>query len=131
VATQLDVGRQRSLASGVAGTTPGSLSALTVTGGVTVDAREGLTLRFGRNRPEVDICVGEDDLGVSRLHGLLTCRQNQWWVKVIGRFPARLQDTVMVHRDSDPLPLRTGYTPLFLRGSRGRNHVLELYVAGE
>ncbi len=126
----LDVRRQRSLATGVAGTAPGSLSALTVTGGLTVDAREGRTLSFGRNRPEVDICVGEDDLGISRLHGQLTCRADQWWVRVTGRFPARLQDSVMVHRDSDPLPLPTGYTPLYLRGSRGRNHVLELFVAG-
>lgn len=127
----LEVRRQRSLVAGVVGTAPGSLSALTVTGGLTVDAREGRTVSFGRNRPEVDICVGEDDLGISRLHGQLVHRDHRWWVRMTGRFPARLRDSVMVHRDGDPLPLTAGYTPLFLRGSRGRNHVLELFVAGD
>jgi hypothetical protein len=131
MSTRSDLVTRRSLAGGVAGTAPGALCALTVTGGITIPPQEGLVLRFGRNRPEVDICVGEDDLGVSRLHGTLSCRLHRWWVGVTGRQPARMRESVMLHRGGEPLPLPVGYTPLFLRGSRGRQHVVELYVAGD
>ncbi len=99
-------------------------------GGITAAPADGTVVRFGRNRPEVDICVGEDDLQVSRVHGLLTCRDGHWWLDVVGRTPIRLPGSVLLHSDADPVPLPTGYTPLVLQGSRGREHQLELYVAG-
>jgi hypothetical protein len=106
---------------------PGALS---VAGGITALPEEGTVLRFGRNRSEVDICVGEDDLQVSRVHGLLTCLRGQWWLDAVGRTPIRMPGAVLLHSDADPVPIPTGFTPLFLQGSRGREHQLELYVAG-
>jgi hypothetical protein len=119
----------RSLALGVRSSTPGALSALAITGGVMAEPADG-PIRFGRNRPDVDVCVGEDDLRVSRQHGVLTHDSGQWWVVNIGRTPIRLPHSLMLHSEGDPVPLASGYTPLFLRGSNGREHLLELYVAG-
>lgn len=130
MATRLDAGAQRSLVFGVDGAGPGALSALTVSGGVTVAPQEGLVVRFGRNRPEVEVCVGEDDVRISRQHGLLTCLRGQWSVTVTGKVPARLGESLMLHRDTEPTPLSPGYTPVFLRGSSGRDHLMELHVAG-
>ncbi|MCG8915190.1 FHA domain-containing protein [Actinokineospora sp. PR83] len=119
----------RSLVLGAARVPPGGLSALTLTGGVTVEPREGHRVRFGRNRPRVEVCVGENDVSVSREHGVLDHRGGRWWVTNTGRSPIRLPASLLLHRDGEPLPLAPGYTPLFLRGSRGREHLVELYVA--
>lgn len=118
-----------SLARGVH-SSPGALSALTVTGGVTALPTDG-PVRFGRNRPSVHVCVGEDDLRVSRQHGLVTYLGGQWWVTNTGQTPIRMPNSLMLHRDSEPVPLASGYTPLFLRGSATREHLLELFVAGD
>ncbi|XVS66416.1 FHA domain-containing protein [Actinosynnema sp. CA-299493] len=128
--TPLEPIARRSLVLGAAHIAPGALCALTLAGGVTADPAEGHLVRFGRNRPEVEVCVGENDLMVSRRHGLLDHREGRWWVSNTGRSPIRLAGSLMLHHDGEPHPLATGYTPLFLRGSRGREHVLELYVAG-
>jgi hypothetical protein len=122
---------QRSLALGVANVAPGALCALTVATGLTVAPKEGLSLRFGRNKPQVEVCIGENDLHVSRVHGLVHHRERHWWVSNTGRSPIRLSSSLMLHPEGEPLPLAPGYTPLFLRGSRGREHLLELYVAGD
>ncbi|MBB5957241.1 hypothetical protein FHS29_003834 [Saccharothrix tamanrassetensis] len=119
------------LARGVPRTAPGAVVVLTLTGRVTVGPAEGRAICFGRNRPEVDVCVGETDLRVSRRHGALTRRDGYWWVDNTGRLPIRLPGTRWLFRDEDPIPLPVGYTPLFIRGSRDREHLLELYVAGE
>lgn len=121
---------RESLALGVPPAAPGSIFALALTGGVTVTPREGHTIRFGRNRPEVDVCVGENDLRVSRRHGVLTHDQGRWWVGNTGQLPIRLPNTQWLFSGEDPIPLPDGYTPLFVRGSRCREHLLELYVVG-
>ncbi|WP_328649404.1 FHA domain-containing protein [Amycolatopsis sp. NBC_00348] len=128
-AERLDPHRQRSLRHGVTASVPGTLSALTVTGGIAVPPAAGSRVSFGRNRLEVDVCVGEDDLRISRVHGLLTHDRDRWWLSNTGRSPIRLSDSVLLHRDSEPLPLAAGYTALFLRGTRDREHVLELLVS--
>ena len=119
-----------SLARGVADAAPGAIFALALTEGVTVGPREGLAIRFGRNRPDVDVCVGEDDLKVSRLHGVVTYRRGLWWVSNQGQLPIRMPRSQLLFGNAEPTPLTSGYTPLFIRGSRGREHLLELYVAG-
>lgn len=119
--------RPRASGRGSATAVPGALS---IVDGGTVTPREGLQLSFGRNRPDVDICIGADDLQVSRVHGTVTYRRGQWWLDCTGRAPIRLRDGVLLYRDAEPVPLPAGYTRLLLRGSRGRDHVLELYVAG-
>lgn len=119
-----------SLARQVPQTVPGGIVALAVTGRVNSAPVDGHTVVFGRNRPEVDICVGESDLRVSRRHGALTCRAGAWWVSNLGRLPIRLPKSRWLFPEEDPLPLTDGYTPLFIRGTRDREHLLELYVAG-
>lgn len=120
-----------SLMRGVPRTDPGAVVVLAVSGKVSAEPVEGATIRFGRNRPEVDICVGETDLRVSRQHGLLTRHAGQWWVRNTGQLPIRLPRTRLLFKDEDPLLLPDGYTLLFVRGSRDREHLLEVYVAGE
>ncbi|MFI9389022.1 FHA domain-containing protein [Kutzneria sp. NPDC052558] len=124
---RLNPQHQRSLRHGVTGAVPGTLSALTVTGGVAVPPSPGRRVSFGRNRLEVDVCVGEEDLRISRVHGMLVRERDRWWLSNTGRSPIRLSDSVLLHGDSEPLPLATGYTAVFLRGSR--EHVLELLVS--
>ncbi|WP_285746509.1 FHA domain-containing protein [Lentzea sp. NBRC 105346] len=119
-----------SLALGVPRVGPGSVVALAVSGRISAEPLEGKTIRFGRNLPQVDICVGGNDIQVSRQHGLLTHHAGQWWVRNIGRLPIRMPPTRLLFTDEDPLPLPDGYTPLFVRGTRDREHVLEVYVAG-
>ncbi|QWF84108.1 FHA domain-containing protein [Amycolatopsis sp. CA-230715] len=119
-----------SLARGVPQAVPGAIVALSLSGKLTLAPADGRTLRFGRNRPTVDVCVGETDLQVSRTHGTLTHRSGQWWVSNTGRLPIRLPRTRLLFPDEDPVPLAEGYTPLFIRGSRDREHLLEMYVVG-
>lgn len=120
-----------SLARGAPRAAPGAIVASALTGRIHVDPVEGRTLRFGRNRLDVDLCIGETDPRVSRRHGLLTRRGGQWWVTNTGQLPIRLPKTRWLFRDEEALPLPSGYTPLFVRGSRDREHLLELYVADD
>ncbi|MBP2479023.1 hypothetical protein JOF53_007895 [Crossiella equi] len=121
--------RHRSLAHGVERAEPGAVYALTTTGGVSRSPLDGVQLRFGRNRPDVDVCVGEDDVQVSRQHGVLTRRGGLWWVGNTGKLPIRFPGALLLCGGDEEVPLSEGYTPLFIRG-RGREHLLELYVAG-
>ncbi|WP_335970267.1 FHA domain-containing protein [Streptomyces sp. CA2R106] len=121
-----------SLARGAAPASPGTLHARTVTGGLKVAPRTGLVIRFGRGeRPDdVDLPVGEDDLRVSRRHGELTYRKRQWWLRNTGRQLVRLPHGRLMHSSTEPIPLAPGYTPVFVRGSGYREHLVELYVTG-
>jgi hypothetical protein len=119
-----------SLARGVPPSAPGTIFTLTLAGGVALGSGEGRTLVFGRNRPEVHICFGEDDLRVSRRHGMLVHRARRWWIHNEGKLPIRLPGARPLFRDEEPVPLDEGYTPLFVRGAGGREHLLEVYVTG-
>lgn len=119
-----------SLALGVVRGVPGSVHALALGGGYTVGPREGRTVYFGRNRPLVHVCVGEDDQQVSRRHGELVHRQGRWWLRNAGRRPIRLPRSQWLFAEEGPIPLTEGYTPLHLPGSRDREHLLEIYVTG-
>jgi len=74
--------------------------------------------------------VGEDDLRVSRQHGVVVHRQGRWWLINTGRSPIQLSDTLRIHPDDDPVPLASGYTTLLITGSADRKHLLELHVTG-
>ncbi|MEI5100440.1 FHA domain-containing protein [Streptomyces sp. PmtG] len=120
-----------SLARGVAPAPPGTLHARTVTGAVQAPPHPGHTLRFGRgDERDVDLGVGEHDLMVSRRHGELTCRGRTWWLRNTGQQLLRLPRGRMMHATTEPVPLAPGYTPLFVRGSGRREHLVELYVTG-
>jgi hypothetical protein len=119
-----------SLAFGIPRSAPGAIYALAIGGGITVGPSEGRTVVFGRNKPEVHVCIGEDDRRVSRQHGLLTHQHGQWWVSNTGKLPIRLPGSQWLFAAEESLPLAEGYTPLFVPGTRGREHLLELFVAG-
>ncbi len=119
-----------SLARGVPPSAPGTIHTLSLAGGIALGPGEGRTVLFGRNRPDVHVCLGEDDLRVSRQHGTLVHRDDHWWVHNTGRLPIRLPKSRLLFDNEDPVPLEEGYTPLFVRGSNNREHLLEVYVTG-
>ncbi len=91
-----------SLARGASAPLPGTVFALALTGGMTLGPGEGREVLFGRNRPEVHVCLGEDDPQVSRHQGTLTHRNGLWWVSNSGRLPtdskkARATDLGLCH----------------------------------
>jgi FHA domain-containing protein len=112
------------------GPATGTLTARAVTGSVVAESTEGNTVRFGRNSHDVDVCVGGDDDQVSRQHGLLVCRSGTWWLHNTGRGMIELPNSQWLRPAEEPVPLRIGYTTVFVLGSRSRDHLLELYVAG-
>lgn len=118
-----------SLARGVAPSRPGTLHARSITGSLKVPPQPGRSVKFGRaGRPDVDLPVGADDLRVSRRHGEVTYRRHQWWLRNTGQQLIRLPRGQMLHSSSEPIPLAIGYTPLFVKGSGYREHLVELYV---
>lgn len=119
-----------SLALGVTRAVSGAVHALALGGGYTVGPGEGRTVYFGRNRPLVHVCVGEDDHQVSRRHGELTHHRGQWWLRNTGRRPIRLPRAQWLFAEEGAIPLAEGYTPLHVPGSREREHLLEIYVSG-
>ncbi|WP_218020182.1 hypothetical protein [Nocardia anaemiae] len=118
------------LARGAVGTAPGTISVLSTAGGVHGTPHDGNLIEFGRNLDEVDVGVGGDDLRISRVHGTLTYRRNRWQLDNIGSVPIRLPQSRLVFEGEEPFPLDTGYTPMFIRGSHHREHLLEVYVTG-
>lgn len=118
-----------SLIRGVSPVRPGTLVAQSIEGGITVAPKEGRMILFGREADEVHVCIGGDDLGMSRKHGVLTCENGRWWVRNVGRRPMRLPSGDL-YTNAEPVPLVDGYTPLFVGGTQDRQHLLELYVVG-
>ncbi|GAA5063667.1 hypothetical protein [Nocardia callitridis] len=121
----------RGLIGGVGDATAGSISVLSTAGGVNGYPEEGNTIQFGRNLREVDVGIGQDDLRLSRVHGVLTYRRNCWQLSNTGTVPIRLPADRRLFAGEEPFPLPTGYTPLFIRGSHRREHVLEVYVTSD
>ncbi|MBO0882114.1 MAG: hypothetical protein J2P17_17595 [Mycobacterium sp.] len=119
-----------SLARGVPPAEPGTIHVLSLAGGITFTPREGRTVTFGRNRPDVHVCLGEDDPRVSRQHGTLRHEGGRWWLSNTGRLPIRLPAALLLFRDEESIPLDDGYTPMFVRGSIRREHLLEVHVTG-
>ncbi len=128
--TRLPAGHD-SLAFGVPRAAPGTIYALGLNGGIAVGSGEGHEVLFGRSRPEVHVCIGEDDRQISRQQGALTCHDRRWWVENTGQLPLRLPRSRLLFATEEPVPLPEGYTPLFVRGSRGREHLLEIYVTDD
>jgi len=120
-----------SLAHGVVSRTPGALSVLGPRGGVVMPPQAGAEVTFGRNPALVTVGIGEEDRRVSRRHGSAQWREASWWLRVTGRTPVRLPGSRLLFADADPIRLTAGYTPLFLRGTRGQEHVLELFVSSD
>jgi hypothetical protein len=97
---------------------------------VSVDPQPGAVVTFGRNQAEVDVCVGPDDDRISRRHGVLVRGQRNWTLRNTGRLPIRLPASRMIFPDTEPVDLAVGYTPMFIRSRSGRDHLVEVRVAG-
>ncbi|WP_062207693.1 hypothetical protein [Streptomyces sp. NBRC 109706] len=108
---------------------PGTLQARSLTGSVRAVPQAGSTIRFGRGgKPDTDLKVGGDDTCVSRRHGELTYSDRSWWLGNTGQRLLRLPRGQLLHTSTEPVPLAPGYTPVFVRGSGYREHLIELYV---
>jgi hypothetical protein len=109
---------------------PGTVLVHSVGDAVTMPPKEGRELVFGRNRPEVHLCVGEDDLSVSRKHGTLTYAAGRWWLRNTGLLTIRIGESRRLAAHDEPVPLADGYTSLVVEGARGRLHLVEVLVVG-
>ena len=121
-------GSIRSLAGGVPPAPPGTIFALAADGGFAVPPRK-FTLHFGRDKDDVHVPIGINDPHVSRLHGVLVGDGREWWIRNKGKLPIQLPGEAMLLSGHELL-IEPGYTPLFIGSSKGRSHLLEVYVVG-
>lgn len=118
-----------SLARGLPPAPTGTLFVLGDRGGIRVEPTDRFQVLFGRNEPEVHVCVGVDDPGVSRRHGLLACEPGGWTLRNTGAIPIRFPGSRLLLSGQEE-PVGATYTPLFIRTEPGREHLLEVRVAG-
>jgi hypothetical protein len=110
---------------------PGTVYVHALGDAVLMPPKEGRELLFGRNRPEVHLCVGEDDLTVSRKHGTLTYSAGRWWLRNTGTLAIRIGESRLLTAHDEAVPLAEGYTSLVVEGTRGRLHLVEVLVVGQ
>jgi hypothetical protein len=108
---------------------PGSIFVLAAGGGFAAPPRERFEVVFGRREPDVHVCIGADDPRVSRLQGRLVCSGTEWWLRNEGKLPIRLPQSRFLLSGNE-IPLAEGYSPLFIRTSGRREHLLEVRVVG-
>jgi hypothetical protein len=119
-----------SLARGVPDAPAGTLFLLSDRGGIRVSgSTHGFTVVFGRNRPDVHVCVGEDDPRMSRRHGSLQTQGGRWTLTNTGGVPIRLPESRLLLTGQET-GLTPAYTPMFIRTEPGREHLVEVRVAG-
>ncbi|MBG0857642.1 hypothetical protein I2W78_38795 [Streptomyces spinoverrucosus] len=106
---------------------PGTLFVLGANGGMSVAPDADFRVLFGRNEPEVHVCVGAGDTCVSRRQGLITRDSSRWVLRNTGKLPIRFPGSRLVLR-GDHAQLPTGYTPLFVVSPR-QEHLLEVRIA--
>ncbi|GAB2583869.1 hypothetical protein GCM10027168_15870 [Streptomyces capparidis] len=116
-----------SLSRGLPPAQPGTLFVLGTNGGLRVAPDADFRVLFGRNAPDVHVCVGAGDTYVSRRHGLITRESSRWVLRNTGTLPVRFPGSRLLlggHRAELP----TGYTPLFIVAPR-QEHLLEVRIA--
>ena len=116
-----------SLNRGLPPAEPGTLFALGSAGGIRVAPDARFEIVFGRNAPDVHVCVGADDPHVSRRHGTISRSHRHWVLTNLGRLPIRFPNSRLV-LSGDRVELPPAYTPLFIVGPK-REHLLEVRVA--
>jgi hypothetical protein len=115
----------RSLFGEVPPALPGTIFVLAEEGGYAVPPRR-YTLLFGRDRDVVHVAVGTNDPHVSRKQGLFICAGQEWWLRNTGVRPIELPGSILLtghERRMEP-----GFTPLLIRSSQRRSHLLEVRV---
>lgn len=116
-----------SLARGLPPVQPGTLFVMGVNGGMSVTPDAEFTVIFGRQDPEVHVCVGPDDPHVSRQHGHISFQGERWVLDNTGRVPIRFPGSrLLLSGHQAELPV--AYTPLFIV-SPEREHLLEVRIA--
>jgi hypothetical protein len=100
---------------------PGTIVVRSITGRAVFRPEDDKTVRFGRSDEQAHVCVGVDDTQVSR-------EQEPW---AYTRTPMRLPGSRMLFTGEDAVPLDDGFTQLYVCGSPGREHLLEVYVVGD
>lgn len=118
-----------SLARGLPAAAPGTLFALGPKGGISVAPTAAFTVVFGRNEPEVHVCVGTRDPQMSRRQGTFRCDEGRWSIRNIGYVPIRVPGSGLLLSGHEQ-ELAGDYTPLFIRTAPGREHLLEVRIAG-
>lgn len=108
---------------------PGSIFVLAEGGGFAAPPRQRFELLFGRKAPDVHVCIGADDPRMSRFQGRITCAGEQWWLRNDGKLPIRLPQSRFLLSGNE-IALTEGYSPLFIRTSKSREHLLEVRVVG-
>lgn len=106
---------------------PGTLFVLGSNGGMRVEVDAEFPLLFGRNEPDVHVCVGAGDSCVSRRQGVILREGSRWMVRNTGKLPIRLPGSRLV-LGGDDAELTAGYTPLFVVSPR-QEHLLEIRIA--
>lgn len=118
-----------SLANDMPPAPPGTIYLLSARGGISSTARPGFVLLFGRNADEVHVCVGANDQLVSRRHGSVSWDGTCWTLRNEGRLPIVFPGASLL-LSGEQRELAEGYTPLFIRSSTRREHLLEVLIAG-
>lgn len=119
--------REVSLTRGCPAAPPGTLFVQGAYGGMSVTPDAGFDVLFGRNDPEVHVCVGPDDAHVSRKHGYITRDGTRWILTNIGGLPIRFPGAQLVLK-GQWAELPVAYSPLFIVGPH-REHLLEVRIA--
>lgn len=118
-----------SLAWGLPPCLRGTLFVLGEHGGISVSPTAGFIVIFGRSLLDAHVCVGENDRRVSREQGRLHCDGTRWTIHNAGTVPIRFPGSQLLLSGQDEL-LPVAYTPLFIRTAPGREHLLEVRIAG-
>ncbi|GHH07351.1 hypothetical protein [Streptomyces lanatus] len=106
---------------------PGTLHVLGANGGMSVAPDADFTLLFGRNEPEVHVCVGTGDTRVSRQQGLIVRESSRWVLHNTGGLPIRFPGSRLV-LGGGRARLSAGFTPLFVVSPR-HEHLLEVRIS--
>lgn len=114
------------LSRGVPPARTGTLFVLGANGGMSVAPGTDFTLLFGRNEPDVHVCVGVGDTCVSRRQGVISRTYARWVLTNTGKLPIRFPGSRLV-LNGDRVELTSGYTPLFVVSPR-QEHLLEVRI---
>lgn len=109
---------------------PGTIFVVGSEGGYAVPPRR-YTLLFGRDPDEVHVPIGIHDPAVSRQHGFFTRTgpDGEWWLRNTGKLPIELLEGALI-LSGHTREIKPGYTPLVIRTSKQRSHLLEVRVVG-
>ncbi|MEV0197368.1 FHA domain-containing protein [Nonomuraea sp. NPDC050691] len=114
------------LADGFPPAVPGTLCVRGTNGEIRVAPDAGFDVIFGRCEPDVHVCVGPNDLYVSRQHGRITYEHARWILYNLGKLPIRFPGGRLVLA-GQRATLPAAHTPLFIVAPE-QEHLLEVRI---